>query len=518
MIGLTQINSDSQPPKCETFVVVDKDGKIWGTFATQAAAKQYIQYQETNESLINPEVLCVTIGPDAKKDLSEDIVNVPLRVTPIAVTKSIPVNVEAVYKNHDGALRTRDLTQSGQSVIELAGRTCYAAYGRKNEKTDSHEGYIGNMISQAHWSVVEHASVTFHIQGISRAETHELVRHRHLSFCLSGDTKVYLDRPNRNGPGDGKKSPSQTRTLRQLWEMWQDRRRTYVKTATIRSVSPEGHVIHQHIKNVYYSGEKDVYEVELENGYKIKSTLDHLFMVDPGEEKFSRLGDLSVGDEVVVNGRKVELDHINNDPMDNRPENVQPLCSPCHHAKTMGTPPMKVYRSKIESITKVGVEETFDLEMGGYHNFVANGFVVHNSQESQRYVVVQRPYRVALHPTLLKAYDEEDLLDTLICDFEYVETLYNELREKGYNRKQASEAARAFLPNAAATEITVTGNLRSWVEFVSKRDSDAADAGIRKLAQAIGDQLSVMFPEVFGEDARPIWDETCEQKGHTHGD
>ena len=140
------------------------------------------------------------------------------------------------------------------------------------------------------------------------------------------------------------------------------------------------------------------------------------------------------------------------------------------------------------------------------------------SQESQRYVVVQRPYKVALHPTLLKAYGEEDLLDALICDFEYVEMLYNELREKGYNRKQASEAARAFLPNAAATEITVTGNLRSWVEFVSKRDSDAADAGIRKLAQTIGDQLSVMFPEVFGEDARPIWDETCEQKGHTHGD
>ncbi|MBI4882638.1 MAG: SufD family Fe-S cluster assembly protein, partial [Actinobacteria bacterium] len=35
---------------------------------------------------------------------------------------------------------------------------------------------------------------------------------------------------------------------------------------------------------------------------------------------------------------------------------------------------------RIESIESVGVEETFDIEVEGHHNFVAEGFVVHNSE------------------------------------------------------------------------------------------------------------------------------------------
>lgn len=65
---------------------------------------------------------------------------------------------------------------------EFAGRACYQAWELKNPATADNKGYLANIISQGHFSVLEHASVTFYIEGVSRSLTHELVRHRHLSY------------------------------------------------------------------------------------------------------------------------------------------------------------------------------------------------------------------------------------------------------------------------------------------------------------------------------------------------
>lgn len=67
-------------------------------------------------------------------------------------------------------------------IVEFAGRNCYQSWEMPNPATATNEGYIGNIISQDHTSVLEHASFSFHIEGVSRSLTHELVRHRHLSF------------------------------------------------------------------------------------------------------------------------------------------------------------------------------------------------------------------------------------------------------------------------------------------------------------------------------------------------
>jgi thymidylate synthase (FAD) len=45
-------------------------------------------------------------------------------------------------------------------------------------------GYLRNILGQGHYSVLEHASVTFLVQGVSRALLAELTRHRHLSFSV----------------------------------------------------------------------------------------------------------------------------------------------------------------------------------------------------------------------------------------------------------------------------------------------------------------------------------------------
>ena len=68
------------------------------------------------------------------------------------------------------------------ALAELAGRGCYESYSRPNKDTATNELYLQNILKQQHESVLEHASATFRIEGVSRSLTHELIRHRHLSF------------------------------------------------------------------------------------------------------------------------------------------------------------------------------------------------------------------------------------------------------------------------------------------------------------------------------------------------
>jgi len=67
----------------------------------------------------------------------------------------------------------------GEYACEVAGRLCYMSFG-KGRKTNKE--FISNIITAAHGSVLEHAVYGFIITGVSRSFTHELVRHRHLSF------------------------------------------------------------------------------------------------------------------------------------------------------------------------------------------------------------------------------------------------------------------------------------------------------------------------------------------------
>lgn len=72
-----------------------------------------------------------------------------------------------------------------EELIEYAGRVCYRSQG-----SNTHE-FIRKRISDGHLSITEHASVTFEISGISRACSHQLVRHRLASF--SQESQRYVE-------------------------------------------------------------------------------------------------------------------------------------------------------------------------------------------------------------------------------------------------------------------------------------------------------------------------------------
>lgn len=83
-----------------------------------------------------------------------------------------------------------------ETLIEFAGRACYQSFHRPVEATNTTEKYTANtLFNRGHWSIAEHASATFYITGVSRAFTHELIRHRHLSFSQLSQRFVDESKP-----------------------------------------------------------------------------------------------------------------------------------------------------------------------------------------------------------------------------------------------------------------------------------------------------------------------------------
>jgi thymidylate synthase (FAD) len=63
-------------------------------------------------------------------------------------------------------------------LIKFAGQVCYLSLGEKRTMNADAARYFDNILSSGHGSVLEHATFSFLLWGISRSLTHELVRHR----------------------------------------------------------------------------------------------------------------------------------------------------------------------------------------------------------------------------------------------------------------------------------------------------------------------------------------------------
>ncbi|MEV4532291.1 FAD-dependent thymidylate synthase [Asanoa sp. NPDC049518] len=146
-----------------------------------------------------------------------------------------------------------------------------------------------------------------------------------------------------------------------------------------------------------------------------------------------------------------------------------------------------------------GVSRSFTHELIRHRHFSY-------SQLSQRYV----PGRDAamVEPEVIAS--DPDLHKTFVEAAEASVRAYNELLEGlehkfadepngTLRRKQARQAARAVLPNAAETRIVVTGNYRAWRHFINLRATEAADVEIREVAIECLRQLQGVAPNVFAD-------------------
>jgi thymidylate synthase (FAD) len=78
-----------------------------------------------------------------------------------------------------------------EEIVEIAGRVCYMSFG-KHQSARSNAEYLDNLIMSGHESVLEHVNWTFLLEGVSRAFTHQLVRHRP-GWAYSQLSQQYVD-------------------------------------------------------------------------------------------------------------------------------------------------------------------------------------------------------------------------------------------------------------------------------------------------------------------------------------
>lgn len=83
----------------------------------------------------------------------------------------------------------------GERLSEFAGRLCYMS--QRNPASRSTHDYIENIKRQGHGSVLEHATYSLLLEGVSRSLTHELVRHR-AGFAYSQLSQRYVDESEAN--------------------------------------------------------------------------------------------------------------------------------------------------------------------------------------------------------------------------------------------------------------------------------------------------------------------------------
>lgn len=85
-----------------------------------------------------------------------------------------------------------DFVSAADELAEFAGRNCYESWNRPNPDTATNQGYLANILDHEHYSVLEHASASFYVAGVSRSLLAELSRHRHLSFSVVSQRYVRI--------------------------------------------------------------------------------------------------------------------------------------------------------------------------------------------------------------------------------------------------------------------------------------------------------------------------------------
>ncbi|MGH2755422.1 MAG: FAD-dependent thymidylate synthase [Actinomycetota bacterium] len=368
-----------------------------------------------------------------------------------------------------GLCRTRAEADNHMGVEEYNGNIhCVTVpNGTLYVRRNGYPAWSGN-------SPFEHNSFRFHIRTpifVAR----EWFRHR--IGCLTGDSEVSLH--------DGV-----TVRVEDLWGAWRGGSRDQVESLPIRVLNERSRSFGEgRISQVFDKGVQPVYRMTLADSSHLTLTENHRVLTDAGWLTLNEGLGLA-GSPLVDRSQLSTIEYLSGTGSWNVRANG--AVATLERAR-VGPEPVAV-----TEIEYIGLRQTYDLCVEGpWHNFVANGIVVHNSfnEESARYhkladdfyvpdveavrSQVGKPGSYSFEPV-----DEGVALEaraTLERIYKDLYAEYNALIDKGV----AKELARSVLPFGIYTQFYWTINARAMMNFLSLRNSEFAQYEIRVYAEAI---------------------------------
>ncbi|WP_377274065.1 FAD-dependent thymidylate synthase [Peterkaempfera sp. SMS 1(5)a] len=371
---------------------------------------------------------------------------------------------------------------------------------------------------------VSTGGVTWHAKaGKWRAQVRQRGENHHLG--------VYTAREDAERAVENFREENPSTRLRKLDSV----RRNHVRCYDERTLIAQ----RAQILDVMESGVKQLLKLTTASGKALRCSKDHAVFTPDGWRK---AGELQAGDHVMVAGTaprpsealvppslrrgigvwtsmqrkrlikeqdacylcshmfprdELELDHVVPVAMDLLKaldeRNLAPACKNCHDMKSateqgMGKRGGKIAVAKSDVVLNIeddGEEMTYDLSVAGpWHNFLADGVVVHNSynEESGRYRELQPVFYVPGEERKLVQQGRPGKYEFVAGTPEQHKTVGAAMEEsyrRSYEAYQemlaagvAREVARAVLPVGLFSSMYATCNARSLMHFLSLRTKD----------------------------------------------
>ena len=177
---------------------------------------------------------------------------------------------------------------------------CARVSNPDNQYNPDNTRLIKYLLDNKHFSPLEMVNICLEIET-TRDIVRQILRHRSFTFqefCITGDSLITTLRKC----GASKKVP-----IEQLYTRFKSEQYRTMSNNLVRVYDEKSRLLTSaKIKEVFKTGAKEVYEIELENGKKIKSTMDHKFLTYQG---FLPLKAITVDSFIGCNGIPVHQDH-----------------------------------------------------------------------------------------------------------------------------------------------------------------------------------------------------------------